>query len=161
MYRRYIVIGIVFFLLIGAYFIFFDKEEDNKEYETYYKKLVGRDNYNDNLIGVSLDIEEIEENNKYSYIVTIDDVSERQSNVKVLVANNNSNINNIEYFPNFGIIDNKGYTLITNEKEIDDKELKGINLTIVDSEKIEYMLIYFASDNGEQFVKVEIANYLN
>ena len=160
MYRRYIVIGIVFFLLIGAYFVFFDKDKDNKVYEKYYKKLVDRDNYSDSLSDVSLDIEEIGENNKYSYIVTIDNVSKRQNNVRILIADSNSNKNNVKYFPNFGIIDNKGYALIENG-EINDKELEGINLTIVDSEKIEYMLIYFASDNGEQFVKVKVANYLN
>ena len=161
MYRRYIVIGIVFLLLIGAYFVFFDKDKSDKEYEKYYNKLVDRDNYSDSLNGISLSIDEISEDNKYSYIVTFDNVSEREDNVKILVVNGNAKKDNVEYYPSFGIVDNEGYSLILSSEDRGEKEIKGVNLTILESDKIEYLLIYFSSDDSEQFVRVSVGNYLN
>jgi len=161
MYRRYIIVGIVFLLLIGAYFVFFDKDKSDKEYEKYYNKLVDKDNYSDSLDGVSLSVDEIEENSKYSYIITFDNVSERKDNVKILVVDGISNKDNIKYYPSFGIVDNRGYSLILSSEDKGEKEIKGVNLTILESEKIEYLLIYFNSDDGEQFVRVKVSNYLN
>ena len=161
MYRRYIVIGVVFFLLIGAYFVFFDKEKTSKEYKTIYNKLINKTDYSGGIDGVTLSIEEISENSKYSYIVTFDNVEERKNNVKVLVADASSSKDNIGHFPSFGIIDNKGYSLIPNGVNAGEKEFKGLNLTIIDVDQIEELLIYFSSDDGEQFVKVNVSNYLD
>ena len=161
MYRRYIVIGVVFFLLIGAYFVFFDKEKINKEYENIYKKLVNKGEYNDVIDGVTLSIEEINEDNKYSYIVTLDNVTEKKDNIKVLVVDASSSRDEISHFPSFGIIENKGYSLILKGANKGEKEIKGLNLTIIDVNKIEELLIYFCSDGVEQFVKVNVSNYLD
>lgn len=159
MYRRYLIVGVVFFLLIGAYFVFFDNDKNDKEYKKYYNKLVNRDEYSSELKGIDLSIDEISENNEYSYIITFDNVSVRQNNVKILIVDEQKKDSG--YYPSFGIIDNKGYSIILNDENREDKEVKGVNLTIVDSDKIENLLIYFFSENTEQFVKIKVGNYLN
>ena len=157
MYRRYIIVWLVFFLLIGAYFVFFDKDKNSNEYNKYYKKLVNRDDYEDSLSGVTLTIDEIEEEGKYSYIITFDNVSVKNENVKILVVS--KDISN-KYFPSFGIVDNIGYSLVEKDKVCESKEKKGINLVISDSEKIENLYIYYSSNGNEQFVNVKVVNYL-
>lgn len=159
MYRRYIIVGVVFLLLVGAYFVFFDKDKSDKEYSKYYNKLVDKEEYGDNLNGVTLTIFESEENDKYSYVVTFDNVSVVNKNVKILVADS-SKKDNKEYYPSFGIVDNKGYSIIPSNSEKKEKEVKGVNLTVVDVDKIEYLLVYYSSNDNEQFVKVKVSNYL-
>ena len=41
---------------------------------------------------------------------------------------------------------NKGYSLILNSDEKKGKEIKGVNLTVLDSNKIETLLIYFSGN---------------
>lgn len=161
MYRRYIIVGVFFLLLIGSYFVFFNDKETTNDYDKYYLSLISKDNYSDSINGVSLSIDEIEDNNKYSYIITFDNVSEKQENLKILVLDNNCNKEKIKAFPSFGIIDNKNYSLVSANNDIEKKELKGVNLTIIDSDKIEYLLIYYNSNNVEQFVRVKVSNYLS
>ena len=85
MYRRYIIVGVVFFLLIGAYFVFFNEKDNNKDYEKYYNKLVRREEFKTYLDDVNISVEEVAEgDSKYSYIITFDGVSENQNNVKIL-----------------------------------------------------------------------------
>jgi len=158
MYRRYIIVGLVFFLLIGAYFVFFDKDKNDKVYDKYYNKLVDKEDYSDNLNGIEISIIEVGDNNKYDYMITFDDPDEKKENVKFLVVNPDDDS---KYFPSFGIIDNKGYSIVPNGEINEEKDLKGVNLTILDSDKIEYLLIYFSSESNEQFVKVNVGNYLN
>lgn len=159
MYRRYIIVGIVFFLLVGAYFIFFNKESEDKEYQEYYTRLVEKETYSNSLEGIDLSITESEENGKYSYIVTIDNPNSKMDDVKVLVIEDTAS-KDVKYFPSFGIVDNKGYTLVLNDEEIEEKKVKGLNLIILDSKKIENLLIYFSGNNKEQFVKVRVVDYL-
>ena len=159
MYRRYIIVGIVFFLLVGAYFVFFDNDKKDKEYSKYYNKLVNKEEYSDSLQGVDLTIFESEENDKYSYVVTFDNVSVVNENVKMLIVDN-SKKSSKGYYPSFGIVDNKGYSIIPSSNEKKEKEVKGVNLTVVDVDKIEYLLIYYSSNNVEQFVRVKVSNYL-
>lgn len=128
-------------------------------YEEYYVKLVENHTYNSILEGIDLSIIESEENGKYNYIITLDNVSSRQDDVKVLVIENTAT-KDIKYFPSFGIVDNKGYSLIPLVDEKEENEVKGINLTILDTDKIEDLLIYFNSNDREQFVKVRIVDYL-
>ncbi len=160
MYRRYIIVGVFFLLLIGSYFIFFNDKKDNNDYEKYYNSLVEKEDYLDTLEGVNLSIDEIEEASKYNYVITFDGVSEKQSNVKILVLNNNCTKDNVETFPSFGIIDNKDYSLVKENNNLEKKELMGVNLTIIDSDKIDYLLIYYKANNKEQFVRVKVSNYL-
>jgi hypothetical protein len=163
MYRRYIIVGIVFFILIGAYFIFFDSENTNNEYEKYYKKLVEREEFATYLDDVNLNIEEIEDgNSKYSYIVTFDGVNEDKNDIKILVLDEKCSKEKMEKFPSFGIIANKGYSLVKDGNENEEKKLlKGVNLTIIGEDKIDYFIIYFSSDSNEQFVKVEVSTFLD
>ena len=154
MYRRYIIVGVFFLLLIGSYFIFFNDKKDNNDYEKYYNSLVEKEDYLDTLDGVNLSIDEIEEASKYNYVITFDGVSEKQSNVKILVLNNNCTKDS------FGIIDNKDYSLVKGNNNLEKKELMGVNLTIIDSDKIDYLLIYYKANNREQFVRVKVSNYL-
>lgn len=161
MYRRYIIIGLVFLSLVGAYFAFFYNEKNNKDYVKYYNKLVERDRYVERLDGIDLSIDEIVDNDMYSYIVTFDNVSVRQDNIKVLIVDENHENNDIEYYPSFGILDNKGYSLILDNENRESNEIKGLNLTILDSCKIESLLIYFSGNGVEQFVKVVVGNYLD
>lgn len=160
MYRRYIIIGVVFFLLIGAYFIFFDKKEVKNDYKEYYTKLVERQEFNSYLDDVNINIEEIDNgNSKYTYIVTFDGVSSTKSDVKILVLDANCNKENMEIFPSFGIVENKGYSLVKDgEENIDNKQLKGVNLTVLDEDKIDYFIIYFSSNGVEEFAKIQVSN---
>lgn len=160
MYRRYIIVGVVFFLLIGAYFVFFDKKEDKNDYEKYYNKLVERQEFKSYLDDVNINIEEIDEgNSKYSYIVTFDGVSSTKSDVKILVLDEECTKDNMEVFPSFGIVENKGYSLVKDgEENIDNKQLKGVNLTILDENEIDYFIIYFSSNGVEEFAKVQVSN---
>lgn len=159
MYKRYIIVGIVFFLLVGAYFVFFNDKKEDKEYEKYYEKLIDREEYSDSLSGVDLSIvENLESNDKYSYIITFDNVSIVNNKVKILVSDGSSSSKN--YFPSFGIVDNKGYSIIPVSEEKGDKQVKGVNLTILESEKINYLFIYYSSNGNEQFVRVKVSNYL-
>lgn len=149
-------------MLIGAYFVFFNNL-DNKDhsYSKCYTKLVNREVYEDNLDNVSLSIvrSDKKENNLYDYVFIFDGVSEKLSNVKIMVVDSNY-ANRDGYYPSFGIIDNKGYSLINKDDEKGNKEIKGINLAIVDSSEIDYVLIYFSYDNIEKFVNVKVSNYL-
>ena len=140
--------------------MFFNSEKNDKEYEKYYIKLVEKDKYKEELEGVYLSIDEVEDNGKYSYIITFDNVGKKQENVKILVVDGKSKEDKIEYFPSFGIVENKGYSIVLENEEVKEKEAKGVNLTILDSEKIEYMLIYFNGNNKEQFVRVKVSDYL-
>ena len=160
MYRRYIIVGVVFFLLIGAYFVFFDKKEDKNDYEKYYNKLVERQEFKSYLDDVNINIEEIDEgNSKYSYIVTFDGVSSTKSDVKILVLDEECTKDNMEVFPSFGIVENRGYSLVKDgEENIDNKQLKGVNLTILDENEIDYFIIYFSSNGVEEFAKVQVSN---
>jgi len=162
MYRRYIAVGIVFFLLIGAYFLFFFEKKD-KSYEKYYSKLVERKSFEDSLNGVNIDIEEIDEgDSKYTYIITFDGVSETKSNVKILVLDEKCSKEKVDNFPSFGIVANKGYSLVKNGEENEENKLiKGVNLTVINKEKIDYFIIYFSSNNKEQFVKVQVSTFLD
>lgn len=158
MRRRYIFIGIFILLLIGAYFIFFYKNNKNNDYKEYYTRLLQQESFSNTLEGLDLSVEEIEENGKYSYVITIDDAMEKYDDVKVLVVNGSCSEEKIEAYPSFGIIDSKGYSLIPKGEKKVEKELKGINLTILETEKIEYLLVYFSGNGNEQFVKVKVSN---
>ena len=158
MYKRYIIVGLVFLLLVGAYFIFFDDKKNN-DYEEYYIKLIEKDNYSDSLSGVNLEIvENLEISGKYSYIITFDNVSVLNNDVKILVSDGSEYKD--DYFPSFGIVDNKGYSIIPASESKGDKQVKGVNLAILESEKINYLLIYYSSNNHEQFVRINVSNYL-
>lgn len=160
MYRRYIIIGVVFFLLIGAYFIFFDKKEVKNDYKEYYTKLVERQEFNGYLDDVNINIEEIDNgNSKYTYIVTFDGVSSTKSDVKILVLDAACSKENMEVFPSFGIVANKGYSLVKSGEENEgNKLLKGVNLTVIEEDKIDYFIIYFSSNGVEEFAKVQVSN---
>lgn len=160
MYRRYLIIGLVFLLLIGAYFVFFDKDKSDKEYEKYYKKLVEKGTYSDSLEDVSVNIYESSKNGKYIYSITLDNVSEKQSNVKVLIVDSNASKDKIDFFPSFGIIDNKGYALVPEGETSKDNEKEGLLLTTEYNSKIEYMLVYFCGNGEEQYIKIKVSDYL-
>lgn len=163
MYRRYVIVGIVFFLLIGSYFIFFNKKENSKEYEKYYSKLVEREEFSNYLDDINLNISQLEEeNSKYTYTITFDGVTSTKNNVKILILDEKCSKDKIEHFPSFGIIDNEGYSLVKiGSEDIENKLLKGVNLTVIRAEKIDNFIIYFSSDNVEQFVKVKVSDFLD
>ena len=160
MLRRYVIVGIVFFLLIGAYFVFFDKDE-NEEYEDVYNKLVGFHNYKSSLNDITLSVDEINEDGKYTYIVTLDNIAMKMDNVKILVVPNGATKDIIGSYPSFGLIDNKEYSIIPSDQQRGDKEIKGVNLMLIDGAKIEELLIYFSSDSCEQLAKINVSSYLN
>ena len=160
MYRRYIVVGIVFFLLIGAYFVFFDKKAGSNDYEKYYNKLVKREEFNSYLDDVNINVEEQfdAENSRYSYSVFFDGVNEVKENIKILILDENCSKGKIEYFPSFGIIDNKGYSLVKEGNEDRaNKLLEGVRLSVSNKNKIDYFIIYFSSDNIEQFARIAVS----
>ena len=160
MYRRYFIIGFVFLLLIGAYFIFFNKDNNGNDYDEYYKKLVDRETYSERLNGVPISIYESIDDGEYVYSVIFDDVEEKESNVKVLIVDSATIKDEIKYFPSFGIIDSKGCSLIPEGTESSAKEKEMLSLNIEYGERIEYMLIYFNGNSEEQFVRIKVSDYL-
>lgn len=163
MYRRYIVVGVVFFLLIGAYFIFFDKKSNDNEYEKYYNKLLNRTEFSSYLNDVNINIEEIEqENSKYTYTITFGGVTEKKENIKILVLDEKCSKENVEVFPSIGIVSDKGYSLVKEGEQDTNNKLYEIGaLSIADKEKIDIFLIYFNSNGREEFVKVKVSDFLN
>lgn len=160
MYRRYFIIGFVFFLLIGAYFVFFDKESENNDYDIYYKKLADREYYSDEIEGVDISIFENEDNGTYIYSIIIDNVKEKESDIKVLILDENVTKGDVKYFPSFGIVDNKGCSLIPTGLDGGAKEKDMLSLSMEYNAKIEYILIYFNGNNEEQFAKIKVSDYL-
>ena len=160
MYRRYFIIGFVFLLLVCAYFIFFDKENNSNDYNEYYNKLVSRETYSDSLDGVGLSIYESIDDGEYVYSVIFDDVEEKESNVKVLIVDSMASKDEVKYFPSFGIIDSEGCSLIPEGGQSSIKEKEMLSLNIEYGERIEYMLIYFNGNGEEQFVRVKVSDYL-
>ena len=158
MYRRYIIVGAVFLLLVGVYFAFFNDKKGGNEYEKYYNKLVKNEEFSTYLDDVNVSVEEVDEgNNKFSYVVTFDGVSENQNNVKILVLDADCNKEKVEEFPSFGIISEKGFSLVKNgEENSQNKKIKGVNLIVVDEEEIDYFIIYFSSDKQEKFIKIQV-----
>ena len=68
----------------------------------------------------------------------------------------------MEIFPSFGIVENKGYSLVKDgEENIDNKQLKGVNLTVLDEDKIDYFIIYFSSNGVEDFAKVQVSTFVD
>lgn len=162
MYRRYIIVGVVFFLLIGAYFVFFFGKDSKENYVNYYTKLVKHDEFSEKINGINLSIDEIEESNStFTYIVTFDNVNENKENVKILILDEDSKEKEKKEYPSFGIISNNGYSIVKSSEQSDEKEVKGVNLTIIEHEKIDNLLIYFSANGEEQFVRINVSNYLN
>ena len=160
MYRRYFVVGLVFLLLVGAYFVFFDKDNSDNEYEVYFSKLVNADNYVDSLSGVDLEVYEVETSGKYVYTMVFSEVLKKESNIKVLVMDD-SQKDDYGYYPSFGIIDNKDCSLVPSGSEKKVNESEGLSLTMEYDKKIEWLRIYFASESGEQFARIRVIDYLN
>ncbi len=158
MYRRYIIVGFVFFLLIGAYFVFFDKRENKNDYEKYYNKLVERETFVDYLDDVNISIEEIVlDNSKYTYVVTFGGVTSKKENIKILVLDENCSKEKVEVFPSVGIVSDKGYSLVEQGEQDKENNLYEYGvLTIADKEKIDNFIIYFSSKGVEQFAKIAV-----
>lgn len=158
MYRRYIAVGFFSFLLIGAYFVFFDVKTTKNDYEKYYNKLVEREEFLDYLDDVNISIEEIEqENSKYTYIVTFGGVTSKKENIKILILDEHCNKDKVEIFPSVGIISDKGYSLVKQGNQDKDNNLYEYGvLTVADEEKIDNFIIYFSSKGVEQFAKIAV-----
>ena len=110
---------------------------------------------------ITLSVDEINEDGKYTYIVTLDNIAMKMDNVKILVVPNGATKDIIGSYPSFGLIDNKEYSIIPSDQQRGDKEIKGVNLMLIDGAKIEELLIYFSSDSCEQLAKINVSSYLN
>lgn len=158
MYRRYIIVGVVFFLLIGAYFVFFDRRETKNDYQKYYNKLVEREEFLSYLDDVNVNIEEIVQSESvYTYVVTFGGVTSKKENIKILVLDENCSKEKVEIFPSVGIVSDKGYSLVREGEQDKENNLYEYGvLTIANKEKIDNFIIYFSSKGVEQFAKIAV-----
>ena len=163
MYRRYVIVGVVFFLLIGAYFAFFDKKEENNDYEKYYKKLVNREEFSSYLDDVNITIKEtLQSDSKYTYEIVLGGVTSKKEDIKVLILDDNCKEEIVEFFPSIGIVSDKGYSLVKKGEEDRKNNLfEYARLAISDEEKIDYFIIYFSSNGVEEFARVAVSTFSN
>ena len=69
------------------------------------------------------------------------------NNFKAMVIS--SEIDGKEYYPSFGIIDNKNINLVNDNSE--ENETKGVNLVVSNREKIKAFKVYVSYNNYEYF----------
>ena len=86
MYKRYLTVIIFLVILVGCFFLFFDKPTNKELYTKYLKKLENASEYaniaqNENL-KISIDNEYI--NNQYHYVITFTS-NKTLNNFKALV----------------------------------------------------------------------------
>lgn len=154
MNKRYFTVIIFLIILVGCFFLFFDKPTNKELYTKYYKKINNASEYSklkDNKdLNIVIDSEYI--NNQYHYVVTFTS-NKTLNNFKAMVV---SLANNEKYYPSFGIIDNENINLVTDNPS--DNETKGVNLVVSSVEKVETFKIYVSYDNGEYYYLMNVGD---
>ncbi len=153
MYKRYITILLFFLVLVGCFFLFFDKKDNKKLYTEYFNKLDSTTHYNnldenDNL-NVKIDSDYI--NNQYHYVINFTSNS-TLANFKALVIPSSNREN--DFYPSFGIFDNKDISLVNNDAK--KGETKGVNLVISNKQKVESLKVYVSYNNQEYYYLLNV-----
>lgn len=148
MYKRYITILVFLAILVGCFFLFFDKDSNKELYDKYLNKLESREKFDNLSENKDLNINIVNDyvNNQYHYVITFTSNS-KLNNFKALVISNAKN--NEKYYPSFGIFDNENINLVN--KTPDEKETKGVNLVVSHREKIDTFKVFVSYNNCEYF----------
>lgn len=153
MFKRYLIVFIFLAILVGCFFLFFDKPTNKDLYNEYLTKLERKesfDNINDNSeLKIVVDNKYI--NNQYHYVVTFTSKA-TLNNFKALVIPNN-NISE-EYYPSFGIIDNKNINLVDSDAK--EGETKGVNLVVSNKEEIETFKVFVSYNSYEYYYLIDM-----
>lgn len=153
MYKRYLTVIIVLVVLVGCFFLFFDKPTNKELYNQYLAKLDNKSEY-DNLLEnneVNINIEHSYLNNQYHYVVTFTS-KETLNNFKAMVIPSENRSE--EYYPSFGIFDNEKVNLVNHDAE--ENETKGVNLVVSSREKIESFKIYISYNSYEYYYLISV-----
>lgn len=155
MSKRYFIVVMFLIILVGCFFLFFDKPTNKELYTKYYKKIDSIKEFNDLSENEELNIEIDNEyiSNQYQYVITFTSNS-TLNNFKTLVVPfiSSSEI----YYPSFGIIDNKNINLVSNNAS--DDEAKGVNLVISNREKVESFKVYVSYNNDEYYYLINVGD---
>lgn len=153
MYKRYITVIIFLIILVGCFFLFFDKPTSKELYTKYLNKLEETTNYNDlstnKELNINIDNEYI--SNQYHYVITFTSNSNLMD-FKALAIPSNSNSG--EYYPSFGIFDNENIDLVNND--VKENETKGVNLVVSNRDKLEAFRIYVSYNNYEYYYLLNV-----
>ena len=153
MYKRYLTVIIVLIVLVGCFFLFFDKPTNKELYTEYFNKLESNSEY-DSLVDndeIKINIEHSYLNNRYHYVVTFTGTT-TLNNFKAMVVPNESKVD--EYYPSFGILDNENVNLVASEAG--KNEAKGDNLVISNRDKIEAFKIYVSYNSYEYYYLISV-----
>lgn len=153
MYKRYLIVFLFLAILVGCFFLFFDKPTNKDLYKEYYEKLDKVSDYNDlndnNDLHIVIDTEYI--NNQYHYVVTFTS-TKTLNNFKALVLPKDNRSE--EYYPTFGIFDNNNINLVDSDAK--EGETKGVNLVISNREKIQAFKVYVSYDSYEYYYLINV-----
>lgn len=160
MFKRYLSIGVVAVILFFCYLIFFNKPKVDNDYNLYYQKLKTQETFVSESEFFDIGIEkEIGEGDNFNYIISFENFTSKLDDVKILFIDEKVVAEDeIYYYPSFGIVSYKGYSFdIKENKDINNNVLDGVNLVKYNNKKIDYLLIYFAYNENEIFLKLSLS----
>lgn len=153
MNKRYLIVIVLLVVLVGCFFLFFDKPTNEELYNKYLNKLESRESFDDLKENEDLDIviDSAYIDNQYHYVLTFTSTI-TLNNFKALVTIENEDSS--EYYPSFGIFDNKNINLVNDEPK--DSEVKGVNLVVSNRDKVETFRVYVSYNNYEYFYSINV-----
>lgn len=148
MNKRYLTVLMFLAILVGCFFLFFDKPTNKEIYDKYLNMIASEREYDDlssnNELNINVENQYI--NEQYHYVVSFTP-NTTLNNFKAFVVVDEKEKE--VYYPSFGIVDNHNINLV-DEKNADN-EAEGINLVVNNKEKIEKLKIYVSYNNYEYF----------
>lgn len=153
MSKRYITVITVLVTLVACFFLFFDKKSNKEIYTEYITKLENASTYSDLSSNGDLKVAVSSDyiNNQYHYVLTFTS-TKTLSSFKALAMTQNMNHN--EYYPSFGIFDNKNIDLVNDN--VGDNQTKGVNLVISNKEEVEAFKVYVSYNNYEYYYLISV-----
>lgn len=153
MSKRYLTILTFLAILVGCFFLFFDKPTNKEMYTQYLTKIESKKDYDDlrNNTQLNIELENQFINNQYHYVFTFTS-NEMLNNFKAFVVSGERNSE--VYYPSFGIIDNQNVNLV--KEKSNENETAGVNLVVSNKEKIEEFKIYVSYNNYEYFYLMKV-----
>lgn len=153
MYKRYLTVIMVLIVLVGCFFLFFDKPTNKELYNEYLNKLDNVNEYN-NLVDnneLKINIDHSYLNNQYHYVITFTSKATLNNFKAMVIPSENKSE---EYYPTFGIFDNENINLV--DSDAGEGETKGVNLVISNREKIESFKIYVSYNSYEYYYLISV-----
>jgi len=153
MYKRYLTVIIVLVILVGCFFLFFDKPTNKELYQEYLEKLQNVETYDDlnSNNNLNIDVEGEYINNQYHYVLTFTSTT-TLNNFKAMAIIDGVSI--VSYYPSFGIIDNENINLVNDNAK--DNETKGVNLVVTNRDKVETFKVYVSYNSYEYYYLINV-----